>query len=501
MNATNNGYYYECDSGDSNNCSDGTYVELPSGHVFQNRTITEKVIYKCSTSVLNDKWERVSSTKGLTKCTKKRAHNWDRQILVPRMVEADEYLYPTKQDYDAFLYRNFPDVYECDDTVCANGTIITLPAGHVFKRNTINKQRRYKCVLSLGDDQWIDITDDCGDDCDDKPKQQQKQHTKKQCTFSDHSKLDLGAQVVVDCSTAPNKDPFIQDARTGKKCYKSCHEKAGKLVGFYSVKECENNSFSLISYTEAEKSVYSPKIPGYRRCVKNSKPVDPVKQKTCKEQRSTAEGKACCDAEERNEAKWDGKKCDCLDKNAEFKIENGKGICIEKFVEPEPNCTYSFKGTIECNGKEYSVDKKIDLTPEDCERFNEITNDYIKSVKQYADELCKGKSSDGYEEPIVNPGTSKVTPDYSGAEATLKKFFIDAEGDRSVWRNAEGKFNTTRLASDITAGVVFGTVCGVVTGVIIKKNQVKKGFEALHCTVGGQKVADWGDEFSVGLQR
>ncbi len=42
-----------------------------------------------------------------------------------------------------------------------------------------------------------------------------------------------------------------------------------------------------------------------------------------------------------------------------------------------------------------------------------------------------------------------------------------------------------RLASDLTAGVVLGTVGGVVSGVVIKKKQVEKGFDALHCTVGG----------------
>ena len=68
-------------------------------------------------------------------------------------------------------------------------------------------------------------------------------------------------------------------------------------------------------------------------------------------------------------------------------------------------------------------------------------------------------------------------------------------------KDADGNFNTARLASDLTAGVVLGTVGGVVSGVVIKKKQVEKGFEALHCTVGGQKIADWGDTFEVGLQK
>lgn len=69
----------------------------------------------------------------------------------------------------------------------------------------------------------------------------------------------------------------------------------------------------------------------------------------------------------------------------------------------------------------------------------------------------------------------------------------------SAWRDAEGKFNTARLASDSIAGVVLGTVGGIVTSKLVKKNQLKKGFEDLSCNVGGQKVADYGDTFRVGM--
>ena len=69
-----------------------------------------------------------------------------------------------------------------------------------------------------------------------------------------------------------------------------------------------------------------------------------------------------------------------------------------------------------------------------------------------------------------------------------------------VWKDAEGNFNTARLISDSVAGVVLGTVGGVVTSSIVKKNQVKKGFESLKCTIGGQDIATYGDEFTIGLK-
>ena len=75
-----------------------------------------------------------------------------------------------------------------------------------------------------------------------------------------------------------------------------------------------------------------------------------------------------------------------------------------------------------------------------------------------------------------------------------------AGADVSVWKNKEGKFNTARLVSDATAGVVLGTAGGLISNHLIKKNQVKKGMEAIKCTVGGQTVAEYGDEFMVGMQ-
>lgn len=68
----------------------------------------------------------------------------------------------------------------------------------------------------------------------------------------------------------------------------------------------------------------------------------------------------------------------------------------------------------------------------------------------------------------------------------------------SVWRDENGNFNTARLVSDSIAGVVLGTVGGIVTSKLVKKNQLKKGFEDIGCYVGGQSVAGFGDEFNVG---
>ena len=86
---------------------------------------------------------------------------------------------------------------------------------------------------------------------------------------------------------------------------------------------------------------------------------------------------------------------------------------------------------------------------------------------------------------------------FDNLDAELDRYFIGS----SVWKNDQGKFNVARLASDSIAGVVLGTVGGVVTSTVMKKNQVKNGFENLKCTIGGQDVATFGDDFQVSFRQ
>ncbi len=69
----------------------------------------------------------------------------------------------------------------------------------------------------------------------------------------------------------------------------------------------------------------------------------------------------------------------------------------------------------------------------------------------------------------------------------------------SAWKTTDGKFNTARLASDSIAGIVLGTAGGLITSSLVKKSQIKKGFEDIQCAIGGQSVASYGDEFTVGV--
>lgn len=184
------------------------------------------------------------------------------------------------------------------------------------------------------------------------------------------------------------------------------------------------------------------------------------------------------------------------------KISGGNGS--EPDPDPKPheggNCTFSRHITVRCtNGKYLDDIYVITATEEDLKKYTcpDFQAEFDKNMalaQKYYDELCLGA---GGNQGSQGPSQAEI----NAAKRTLEAFTASADSSANVWKDAEGNFNTARLASDLTAGVVLGTVGGVVSGVVIKKKQIEKGFDVLHCTVGGQKVADWGDTFSVGLRR
>lgn len=115
-------------------------------------------------------------------------------------------------------------------------------------------------------------------------------------------------------------------------------------------------------------------------------------------------------------------------------------------------------------------------------------------IENYVNPLVRGLNTKINLESDRRVAESRV----ASAMSVLNAFAASA--DVSVWKNAEGKFNGVRLASDSVAGVVLGTAGGLISNSLIKKSQTKKGFEDIHCTVGGQFVADYDDDFAVGIK-
>ena len=236
-----------------------------------------------------------------------------------------------------------------------------------------------------------------------------------------------------------------------------------------------------------------------------SGPVQPAPQprKTCREQRTTLNGKACCDTLSLGVYKKATDTCECKGE-MKFVIENGTGYC-RPAEQSVPGVQYNCDTTLLAQIAKWKIA---------CAKNSDIV-ELINQIETY----CKGDNKTeavfmafyntllGYNPQQCDKTSANITVDmtaqinevnsaYSQLTAIHNKF----RDNVSVWKDAEGNFNTARLASDTVAGVVLGTTGALVTSHVVKKNQVENGFEDIKCTIGGQNVAGWGDQFRVGIQ-
>lgn len=240
------------------------------------------------------------------------------------------------------------------------------------------------------------------------------------------------------------------------------------------------------------------------------------------------------------------------------KNRNGEAVCVDDYdVTAEPMqrfCTRAYKKGEEPGLTSYTdlymakmVDEFVDIE-NTCENNADaepfwfwIADNMPEMFKTEADELkkihqekcdkLKGKieESKGYEMSIKTSTVSgtKYTCKCSNAQSrgtgtqgglnggqgggsddakmqvekdyeALKVFADKTKANK--WRNKDGEFNTARLASDMTAGVVLGTAGALITSNLVKKSQVESGFEDIKCHISGQAVAEFGDEFTVGIK-
>ncbi len=218
--------------------------------------------------------------------------------------------------------------------------------------------------------------------------------------------------------------------------------------------------------------------------------------------------KACC-AKPKEETIWDrgAQVCQCVN-GGEFTKENNQWICKvdnSQPVVPSGQCDATLLARVQgwktqCAGKT-EVLAEIDGLLAYC-AGKAVNNDVFlrlyDELKALVDEKCVGSSE---QPPQVDDGADRLRVSIRIIRDAHSNLSGMAEGFKvSVWKDDEGKFNTSRLVSDSVAGVVLGTAGGLITSNVVKKNQVENGFEDLKCTIGGQVVADWGDQFRVGIQ-
>lgn len=224
-----------------------------------------------------------------------------------------------------------------------------------------------------------------------------------------------------------------------------------------------------------------------------------------------------CSAAKHLRDKVKGKTCDCADG---YRLENK--VCVITDIEKlKQACDKSgvarwndLTQKCVCNGTEPMLTFNFDTLR--CEQDPDYAACMVAKEKGIADWVnneCKCKkagydfingecvesqeSIDARNEADRQRRITESTAKISGLGDKLKDIM---SAKLSVWKTAEGNFNGARLASDSIAGVVLGTAGGLITSTVVKKNQVKTGFEDVNCAVGGQNVAGWGDEFTVGIR-
>ena len=478
---------YECDSRRTGSCTTDDVVTLGAGHWFKGQRVNYTRTYICVTHFIgDDRWEEYSKKETCTA----NGHTWD--VGTSLSVGGQNY-FPSE-------WCSGFDRTEQDFKLVKSWEVKCL------KENTF-KCFAHECVGGYRVDSNGKCVKDASDD---------------QCTFPDGKKYNVGQNIEYDCSKAPNGANFTANAKTGDKCYVSCLKKktGGAVVKYWSVKTCPKN-YKEVAFTSSDQ-IYTTVIPGYKRCVQQEQLnfCERLEKK-----HATPERVLCCKAgsqtkwmdangvEQKDSTGLSGERCVCVDGKGNIdpsKVWNSTtGQCDvkeaqqdEQPVLPESGkmCYYTFKGTIDCgNGKRVTRTVYKTLSLEEvqkkyhsasCEEFQSRYEYDVSELKDLADAICNEYGKEVQLDAATKNAIRKVN-----------EFFGMSNANRTVWRDTEGKFNATRLASDATAGVVLGTVGGIVSGKVIKKKQLEKGFDVLHCTVGGQKMADYGDTFQVSFYR
>lgn len=218
---------------------------------------------------------------------------------------------------------------------------------------------------------------------------------------------------------------------------------------------------------------------------------------------------------------WVGGKCVCKDASKELK--DGQCVSKPRIVPKDENDCNKLGETVpvtwdkslkDCVCKDTS--KKLDYgPPAKCvDPLQDAKDKCAKAGQQWIDNQCKCRDSnkvwnydrcdetdaarsareaaEAERQRQINEAAARVKDAYGKLTGMSDSFGI------SVWKNSEGNFNTSRLASDMIVTSISGIAGGLITNSVVKKNQVKKGFESIGCYVGSDRLADWGDEFVVG---
>ena len=431
-------------------CTDGQKIEMKPGHVWRGTPINKTVIYVCTTSG-DDRWE----------------------IYVPEekkcstMVQSGKPLsLSAGETFSMDLTREM-----CADALKrANGDAGAYTrAGKLDLRGSMfqlycDADVHLQCKLKACEGNYIVS----GDKCVEKNPGPTPPNPNDTCSATIKGQtvvLNRGAESSIDL-TAAECSAAVKVAHGG-----ASMDPNGRYH-FYCGPMCKKVGCQQ-GYENDENGM----------CVKKGN------KKTCREQRAgmSIEAIACCDTG--TDATWNKPikgKCNCKDSNTHFEIVGGRGQCVANVTPPViPPVIIPPTPVIEPCSDPDNMDSNCKcVVPETVERNG-------KCVCLDSDKVIKNGKCE-YSDEYIGKLEIELDNKYSGLTAMIGGF------KKNVWRDENGEFNTARLASDSIAGVVLGTVGGIVTANLVKKAQVKQGFEDIGCYIGGQSVAGYGDEFYVG---
>jgi hypothetical protein len=500
-------YMLECDK---EICPNGSLAYLGSGGYFgegSSKTATKGIFFQCDTSG-GDKWVKVGDVLPDCRTDVDITRNYNVYFADANSVKN----YQNDPSLIYFRYRYYASFCKCGKN------------GMHFEPNE-GDPNNGKCV-----------------------KDEEKEKA-KQGMCESTNKIGFALTDAHECSYFKNQVKKGAAALTGDTCDNICLQdpKGGwhQHIVIHSCKsgQTPNKEFPksvLNMYNEQSQKSLAAHI---YKCEDKVDPVKPEKkEKTCEESyKGNDEAIACCKFKYSN---WQNGQCVCDSKKARwiYDSKNKTGFCKNESKKPEKpgkqpgkqpdkqpdaqpeqtpvtpvvteeDCYYTLDIDVKCsNGKKFHKGDSVKLTKEQvnkiggCDKAQDIAKQSIIDILQTAKQEYTAyiefiKLVCGDNATSISPiSTGPSNDDVSDAVRTLEKFTSNASNQASVWKDADGNFNTARLASDLTAAVVLGTVGGVVSGVVIKKKQIGKGFEVLNCTVGGHKVAGWGDTFRVGLE-
>ncbi len=183
---------------------------------------------------------------------------------------------------------------------------------------------------------------------------------------------------------------------------------------------------------------------------------------------------------------------------AQWNEDSKTCLCDDETMEPDFDANKCVKTAAAALCEEIGEDKaSFDAKSRKC-----VCKDPDKEVSEQAKDCVETKDARARRE--AEDAAIQKKNEQNSAKARIEEIrtkmasITDGLGV-SVWKNKDGNFNTSRLASDSIAGVVLGTAGGLITSNVVKKNQIKGGFEKINCSIGGQTVAGFGDDFSVGI--